>query len=204
MVAKMANKTEIFNDVCLLLGITPDIQNAETDDGDNAVAFRATYEGSRRTVLRDHPWGFANKRDILTVIGTPPDDWAYQYLYPEDCVKALEIQKASRTDKPIPFKVAQYEDADNGKVRVILTDQSEAVLIYTADEDDPDLFDEQFKDALVGLIAFKCAKLRSTDKDAQERAWNAYQRAKFSGTASDSNEQVPDDGRGPDWISGRN
>ena len=204
MVAKMTNKTEIFNDVCLLLGITPDIQDADTDDGDNAVAFRAAYSGSRRTVLRDHPWGFANKRAVLTVIGTAPSDWKYQYAYPADCVKAIEIQKANRTDKPIPFKVAQYYDTDNGKVKVILTDQPEAILIYTADEDDPSLFDEQYKDALVGLIAFKCSKLRSTDKDAQERAWNAYQRAKFAATSSDGNEQVPDDGRDPDWLSGRN
>jgi len=200
----MTSKTEIFNEVCLTLGVTPDIQDADTDTGNNAITIGGAYNLGRKTVLRDHPWSFAERRLKLTPIGTPPDDWNFQYLYPVDCVKAGEIEKANRTDRPIPFKIRQYQDADNGKTRVILTDQADAVLIYTGDETDESIFDPQFSKTLIAYLAYRCANAITTAKDAAEKAWNGYQRAKFEATASDSNEQIPDDARDADWITGRN
>lgn len=199
----MSSKTDILNEVCLTLGITPDIQDADADDGANAVTIRAAYNLGRQTVLRDHPWGFAERRKALTLVGTAPDDWKYQYLYPDECLKAIEIQKVNRSDKPIPFKISQYSDADNSKTKVILTDQADAVLIFTADEDDEAIFDPQFTKTFIAYLAYRCANTLTTAKDAAERAWNNYQRARFEATASDSNEQIPDDSRDADWITGR-
>lgn len=201
---KMSNKEEIFNGVCLALGVTPDIQDADADMGNNAVTIRAAYDLARKTVLRDHPWSFAEKTISLTAIGTPPKDWQYQYLYPADCVKAGEIEKADRRGKPIPFKIRQYEDDDNGKTRVILTDEPDAILIYTRDETDEAIFDPQFTKVLIAYLAYICAKAITTTKNAPTEAWNGYQRAKFEATSSDSNEQIPDDARDAEWIIGRN
>lgn len=199
----MSSKAEIMNEVCISLKITPDIQDPEADEGNTAVTIRGAYNLSRQTVLRDHPWSFAERNTNLTLVGTARTDWAFQYKYPNDCLKAIEIKKVNRTDKPIPFKVAQYEDADNGKTRVILTDQADAVLIYTGDETDESIFDPQFTKTFIAYLAFRCAGVLTTDKDSRERAFNEYQRAKFEATSSDSNEQVPDDTRDADWITGR-
>lgn len=200
----MLSKTDIFNEVVLSLGVTPDIQDADTDDGNNAVTIRSAYSLALQNVLRDHPWGFANKRAVLTSVGTAPSDWKYQYLYPVDCLKAIEIQKVNRTDPAIPFKIGQYEDANNGIVKVILTDQPEAVLIYTRHETDPSLFDPQFTKTLVAYLAYRCAAAITTAKGASEAAYAAYQRAKFEAIASDGNEQIPDNPNDADWIRLRN
>lgn len=200
----MTSKTEIFNGVCLALGVTPDILDADTDTGNNAITIAGAYNIARQTVLRDHPWSFAERRLALTAVGTPPNDWAYQYLYPTDCVKAGEIEKVNRNDRPIPFKIRQYEDDDNGKTRVILTDQPDAILIYTGDEQDEAIFDPQFAKTLIAYLAYLCANAITTAKNASVNAWNGYQRAKFEATSSDSNEQIPDDARDADWITGRN
>jgi hypothetical protein len=204
MVKKMASKTEIFNEVVLSLGVTPDIQDADTDTGSNALAIKAAWNTAIQTVLRDHPWGFANKRALLALVGTAPNDWKYQYLYPTDCVKAIEIEKANRTDAPIPYKISQYTDTDNGTVKVILTDQDVATLIYTKNESDPSMFDAQFIKCLVAYLSYRCAAVITTAKDATDKAWNAYQRAKFEAMSSDGNEQIPDNPRDADWITGRN
>ncbi len=184
------------------LGVTPDIQNADTDDGNNAIAIRGAYNLSRRSVLRDHGFGFARRRGALTLIGTAPDGWGFQYQYPNDCLKAIEIQRP-RNSPPIPFKIEQYEDEDNGRVKVILTDQDQAVLVYTVDEDDVTLFDAQFIKMFVAYLAYRCAAVITTRKGAMEEAWNMYQRAKFEAMASDSNEQCPDSPLDAEWIRAR-
>lgn len=200
----MISKTDIFNEVCLSLGKTPDIQNADTETSNVVITIRGSYELSRKTILRDHPWGFAQTRVKLTSVGTPPSDWKYQYLYPSDCLKAVEIEKANRSDRSIPYKVSQYQDDDNGLTRVILTDQPDAVLLYTRDEDNEALFDPQFIKVFVAYLAYRCARTLTTGKDEAEKAFMMYQRARFEAMTSDSNEQIPDDQRDADWISGRN
>lgn len=202
MVQKMSSKTEIFNIACTYLGITPDVNNAESDDTEKAITMRGVYENARKFVLRDHHWSCCRIRGSLSLLGTSNQNWAYQYAYPANCLRALEIEKYDRRDKPIPFVVEQYDDEGAIK-KVILTDQPQARLIYTKNETNEGMYDEQLANAIGAYLAFRTAGVLTTDKDAGQKAYNLYLSMKYQAQASDGNEGVPDEQRDADWIAVR-
>lgn len=201
----MANRTELYNDVLNILGSTLFINNALTDNSPKTQSMNAAFDLCRREVLRQHDWNFARRRQELSLVGTNETEWEYQYAYPATCLKARKIKLDDRrAQKPIAFEVANYEDDDNGEIRVILTDQENATLIFTRDVEDLGLFDANAFAALAGLIAFRCHKTITTDKNASQVAWNYYQAALRKARAEDGNEQVPDEPNVADWTAGRN
>jgi hypothetical protein len=199
----MPTKTSIYNDVLNIVGSTVFISNADTDTSPKTLAMNAAFDLCRREVLRAHDWAFAETRVDLVLVGVNETEYGYQYAYPNKCIRARELQKDIRRSKPIPFKVARYSDEDNGEMRVVLTDQENARLIYTYDVEDLAMFDDLAGQALAGLIAFRCSKAITTDKNAGTVAWNYFRSAISEARAADGNERVEDDPVDCDWIVAR-
>lgn len=198
----MSSKTEIFNIACTYLGITPDIRDAESDNTEKAITMRGVYDNARKFVLRDHPWSCCRIRAILSLLGTANQNWSYQYAYPANCLRALEIEKYDRRGKPIPFAVEQYDDEGSIK-RVIMTDQPEARLIYTKNETNEAMYDDQLANAIGAYLAFRTGSVLTTDKDAAQRSFNIYVGMKNQAQVTDGNEGVQDEPMNADWITAR-
>lgn len=161
------------------------ISDLDTDQGTTAIQCRIHYDVARRFVLADHNWNFATKRVALAVIGSPPSDWLYRYDYPSDCLRAREIQRFTKSEMPIAFKV---EDDGTGAGLCILTDKDEATLIYTKDVTNPALFTPGFVSAMAWYLASELAPALSGDEKKQQQCYSIY-RGHLSGAhAADSSE----------------
>lgn len=124
--------------------------------------------------------------------GQPYPPWLYEYGYPADCLRPIWIVPAFTTGYPGPipifpfttstapflwtgppirYKVAVDQIADGvptdggSDTKVILTNQSQATLSYIKRVDNPDVWDDQFCQALVSALSARLALPLSGDKD---------------------------------------
>jgi len=157
-----------------------------TDGTEEADLCNELYDDTRDQVLEDFPWNFATARYTLAEDSETTSGWSYQYVLPSDCVKALSLYNpASAAAKitynwnrdewvsgaEIPFEIAANEAKNT---RVLLTDQSDAVLIYTARITDPNLFSPQFVEALATCIASKLAVPLRGSAELEQRLTALY------------------------------
>lgn len=150
----------------------------------------------------------------------PPPPWLYEYVYPTDCLAMARIVQqiqdyyvgtpytsgGSNTYPYVvgpgsPFKVQTGTDANDNQQNVILTNQYQAIGVYTMRVTNPALFGAQFIEALVQALAAKLALALSgqvamaNTKFAQANAIIAEARA------SDGNEGLTIIDNIPDWIT---
>lgn len=122
-----------------------------TENSAEAKEVNLWFEHTRQQTLASFNWGFARKREALASHGDdPPNEWGSRYVYPSDCITARFIENpAGKTADPIPFEV---EFSDNG-TKSILTDEEEAVLIYTRDATEPTFYTPYFIEVFALLLA---------------------------------------------------
>lgn len=134
----MTTKLQLFNLALIRVGHT-ELLTDDTDVVSQAgILCNAFYEATRDAVLRDFPWRFAKKRVALVEDATitVPDEWAYAYTLPTDCLKVrMLVTAGDRTptvDTKIPYEIMLgYVDASTDTL-VLFTDLEDAELIYTA------------------------------------------------------------------------
>lgn len=195
----MASKAQICNLALSHLGQTETtIANLTTDTGNTAAQCRVHYDVAREFVLADHDWNFAEKSVTLAETGTPSALWAYRYDYPSDCLKFRRIERASKLEKPVPFRVTQ---GTSGKV--IETNIYQAVGVYTMDVTNTSMFTPGFVEALGWYLASALAPALTGDLKKQEMALKVYQATIGAAQTQDAQEQQPDDELDAPWISGR-
>jgi hypothetical protein len=140
----------LFSRACLEVGATREITSAE-EDSTEARACRIVFPEARDRVLSSAPWRFATKRLALALAteSKPPSsaEWAYHYGYPDDCLVARFLadgRKTRRPDQRIPWRRESTG---------ILTDQAEAVLVYTYRHEGIALWPAPVVEALMYLVA---------------------------------------------------
>lgn len=193
----MASKVSISNLALGALGHKAIIQSM-TEQSQEATFANLFYEQARKATLRAHPWNFANIRVDLALLGDGPRPWAYQYALPTNCVRALYIQSLLDNGEKIPFEVSLKAD---GTARVINTNQPDATLIYTANVEDPNLFDPMFTEAFVLKLAGMLAPTIAPQRN-QEMA-TRFVNAMRAATAVDAGEGEPEPPATTDWLEAR-
>lgn len=148
----MASITDICNLAISHLGISKDIANVTTEQSAEAKACRRFLDIARETVLKDYNWPFATKMATLNLVEEDPnDEWAYSYRYPSDCLYARRILSGFRDDTDltrIAYKITQ----DSAGI-LIYCDTENAILEYTLNTENVDLFSSDFKVALSYRLA---------------------------------------------------
>lgn len=99
------------------------------------------YLATRDQVLRSHRWNFAQTRKVLSrLLERPAFGWTYQYELPEDCLRVNEFNGSEAGD--------WLSDQYIIEGRRLLTDATEARLVYNRRIDDVSDFDALFIEAL--------------------------------------------------------
>lgn len=85
----------------------------------------------------------------------PPIPWLYEYEYPSDCLEPLQIKIVTGflpiwRPRARPFRVNF-----DASMRTILTNESNAILIYIAQVLDPGDWHEEFQELMVMTLAKK-------------------------------------------------
>lgn len=118
------------------------------------------YAPTRDELLQLFPWRFATLREELATIAETRTGWEYVYQLPADCLTPRRIYPGQRRVTPdleIPFDVEGRDGGSGLSGRVLLTDQPEAELIYTAECPNVALWTPAFVQAVAWALAVKLA-----------------------------------------------
>jgi hypothetical protein len=142
----------------------------------------------------------------------PEWPWLYAYTVPADCVKPRYIlnqdTNGGATIDGVPLSTADEIGAldvrtptvkfiqgtvlgsDNNRSRVLLTNQYQARLVYTALVTDPEMWDSNFVTAFVARLAQKICLPLSGDKKLLQMAVNAGMQAESEAKSASANEGI--------------
>lgn len=160
--------------------------------------------------------------------GQPPPPWAYEYVYPSDCLRPLWIVPQFTTGfasgvpittavtggvpqfwngPPVRFKVAIDQIGPLGTPavggedqRVILTNQEQAILCYIKQVTDPDVMDPMFLECWVEALAARLAFTLVGDKQLANLRITEANRYIALARQVDGNEGLTINDIIPDWI----
>lgn len=147
-----------------------------------ATVVKEWYSTCRDTLLRSHPWNFAEKRASLTaVVGTTPTmDYARFFDLPIDCLK---LRKLSDEAVDVPYKV---------EGRRIACDEATISILYTYRITDPAYFDPIFVDCLVAMLAWKISYPIKSSLALTKQKEADFRTAFANAVGTDAQEGTPD------------
>ena len=112
------------------------------------------YPSARNFVLAAFDWHFARKFIAMSEAVLEDSEhiggWTYAYTYPSDCAAPRKIYEAIETVDGIDWDVMLKFD---NSARYILTDQEDAVLVYTGRVSDVTLWPPAFE----AMVSWKLA-----------------------------------------------
>lgn len=181
-----------------------------TEKSSEAEQSNIWYDYSRLQVLEAYDWNFARKRVTISLHGDTISEtvsdplagvWAYRYQYPDDCVAARKIQNANAPPQDAtPFEV---ETSLNGEQKTILTNLQDAVLVYTWDLTNTDMFSPLFVIAISHLLAHHIAFSITGKRSIKISELAIYQNLLSQAMTASANEGVDPPPRDTDWIRDR-
>lgn len=179
----MTSEVDICNRALSAIGTRTTISSIQPSDGSNeANACALLYYPTRDALLRAVHWDFARAQTNLSQLksatdtnSTCPVPWQYEYAYPSTGLKMRYILPLMQTNStggvplttgptmpvqgfglgmgPVRFFVGTDFDVNGNDATIILTNQPQAIAIYTKQITNPNLFDAQFQEALVAALA---------------------------------------------------
>lgn len=187
----MASKVEVYNKAAMRIGVFDTRIESDTETSKIVQCLNEIYDGVLDYVLMEFPWKFAERRVLLSSLGTPPTNWGYRYSYPSDCVMARYITRPGarslRSDQQIPFQIGT-----NGTAREIYSDMPDAELVYTARITDLNQWGAIAVSALAYYLASEIAMPMSVKPDVANSALSGYYREVSRAAAAALNETTPD------------
>ena len=163
--------------------------------------------------------------------GIPPPPWSYEYAYPSDCLRCVFVVPQFTTGftsgvpittaitggapafwngPPVRFKVGVNQIGPLGKPdptgtdqRVIWTNQQQAILAYVRRVTNPDIWDEQFQQAIVAALAARLVISLTGDKGLAQLQIQEANRFISIARQGDGNEGLTVNDVTPDWIRTR-
>lgn len=177
----MASDVDICNEALSHLGDSATVSSINPPEGSAQAEHCARfYPTALASLLELHQWGFANRRAVLAEVANPSTTWAYAYSQPSDVVSLLSILASDAADDysapnrdsaqefSTPYTLSpniggnytpqNYStEIDSSGGLIILTNQVNAVLRYTAMVADPTKFSPTFREALAWMLASKLA-----------------------------------------------
>jgi len=159
-----------------------------------------------------------------TTLPLPPQPWLYSYALPNDCLQARFIMpnaNATPTGVPLtpatqdapwyvypvgqmPYYVAYDTDANNSPIQVVLTNVAQAILVYTVNQPNPQVWDSDLQQAFVASLAAYLVPALSLNMPLMRMQVELADRIIANARARDANENYNNQTIIPDWIRARN
>lgn len=179
----MSSFVEIANSALDLVGQ----QQIMTLDDQTAAARKANLHiyDSIREVLGVGRWTSAKKQSVLSQLADAPEfGWAYQYQLPGDYIRTISFND----DDPLDVELETWEIQG----RVLLTDETEANLVYvcdlTASGNDINAASQPLTECFKLKLACKLAWLFQQSATRQEQLLEMYIRQERRALAADARE----------------
>lgn len=219
----MASEVDICNLALGHLGDNATVASLDPPEGSAQAEHCARfYPIARDSLLELHAWNFATRRVQLAELANPWPQWDHAYAKPADCIRVLAVIPPDVPDDyttvvgtsanglPLPggTKVPQnyVVEINDDLAEVVLTDQEDAVLRYTAQITDTTKFSPLFVMTLAHHLASMLAGpvLKGDVGAAEAKRQQALVQAYLArATASDANQRQVDPVHSVGWIQGR-
>lgn len=154
----------------------------------------------------------------------PPTPWLYQYSLPPNCLNVRYLIPSSvngnngaqlttvgnssgpnlRGGGKIDFAVAYATDPTNNPIQVILTNQTQAVCVFTVNQPNPVVWDSLFQAAMVASLGAFFVPALSLNIALMQIQIKVAEAAISIARVRDGDEGVTCQDHIPDWISARN
>jgi hypothetical protein len=186
---------------------------ALNENSDEADVCELNYAQCRDEVLEAIDWPFATRRAEPAAItastlelGEVPDEWDYAYLLPADCLpNGLRRIVFTGTRVVLPENQIKFVVEYDGALEtsIVLTDEQDPQIVYTARIEDVARFSPLFKRALAERLAVECVRGLRKDAKLIPTHWSMYQAALGRAIAAAKKSQKPDNDPLPAHIAGR-
>lgn len=152
----MSTSTDWANDALSEIGISA-IDSIDDVDNPESIECKRLFDVSRKQYLREADPGFA-RREVALALASGETSNIYDYVYalPSDSLKLRYIWNTGTDVEPVIEFVTSSNTAKNSTL--IMTDQEEAIMVYTADIEDLNMFNDDDRAAVVSLMASKLAE----------------------------------------------
>jgi hypothetical protein len=100
----------------------------------------------------------------------------------------------------VPYQICLDADASGNQIKVILSNIEYALIVYTALVDNPNLWDDEFSEAMVFLLASHLVGALIGDKQMDKALYEKAINAATTARAVDANEQPVSPNHTPDFI----
>lgn len=187
----MTSKVGIANLALADLGADPIADFAEGSEEAKLVTLR--YDAAVDTVLRAHPWNSAIARaQLAKALVAPLFGYASAYQLPSDpyCLRALELND----DPELVFKI---------EGRLLVTDETSALLRYIARVTDTSQYDALLVEALAARLAYDLAYSITGNASLAEAKLKVYEKKIAEARRVDSQEGTPDSITANEWLDSR-
>jgi len=197
-----------------------------TEGSAEAAACARQYEPALEAVLQAAHWNFARKQIAMALLKdgtvTPdqgvPQPWAYEYAVPSDMLQARYVMPLAVSQNstfvgtpavqypitpPVRFILSSDEDANGNPINVILTNQAQAVLVYTYRCTNVNLFGAQFVRAFSNYLGYLLSVPLTGDKNLAKMAFQIADATCKQAQATNGNEGIDIIDNLPDWITTR-
>lgn len=145
----------------------------------------------RDAVLRDHPWNFTTKREILApTVGAPPWGFSNKFALPSDCLRLFEIQNLSTGEYQV-------------EGREILANANVLYIRYARRVTDPNEYDSSFVEAVAAKLAVELCEPLTQSSQKKQLLWQEYDDAMTRAKRADGQENPPTIFEEDDWIKVR-
>lgn len=180
------------------------------------------WDSAVEVLLQKARWNFARQQASLTLLADAtqgqavPVPWLYKYAYPSDCVQGRFVMPSTLVTNPgttpgvptaptavmppVRFLVAADVDASGNKSVVILTNQPQAIFVYTGRITNPALFDGQFSDALATYLGARVCMALTGDRAKTDDMLAKANALLKDAAASSGNEGLTIIDNVPDWM----
>ena len=158
-----------------------------------------------------------------TILPLPPVPWLYSYQLPSDCLQMRYIVPSLpapnsgvplfpvntnaatwlQTPGQIPYAVAYSTDSNGNPLQVILTNQTQAVAVYTVNQPNPSIWDSLFEQAMVATLAAWLVPALSLHLPLMKMQIEIAERLVMEARVRDGNEGVTSMDHQPDWLRAR-
>ena len=156
----MASDVQLCNTALSHIGSEARVSSISPPDGSvEAGHCAAFYDLARTELLEPGNWNFALKRALLAQTTNLSDTWAYAYVKPSDCQRALRVLRPSVTVTVFTQDTvgARTDDRDSAAFDiegdVLYSNEPDAVLVYVRDVTDTNKFSASFNTAFGYLLA---------------------------------------------------
>lgn len=157
-----------------------------------------------------------------TILPLPPTPWIYSYQLPSDSLQArfvvpsLPSQGANPISpamlyaptiipiESIPFRIAYGTDINNNPIQTVLTNQTQAQLVYTVNQPNPQIWDSMFQSAMVASLAAYLVPALSLNMPLAQMQAKLAESIIEQARIRDGDEGTTSQDHEPDWIRARN